>query len=68
MSAVTLTEDATMFCLDDGLTLDALFAFAAFALVFAIGLAWGCWSAAHESDMVPVCGGCSCSCRCGFCL
>jgi hypothetical protein len=27
-----------MFCLDDGPTLDALFAFAAFVLVFAIGL------------------------------
>jgi hypothetical protein len=36
-----LPEDATMFCLDDGLTLDALFSFAAFALVFAIGLGLG---------------------------
>ena len=35
------TEDATIFCLDDGLTLDALFAFAAFVLVFAIGLGLG---------------------------
>jgi hypothetical protein len=40
-SAVPLTEDATMFCLDDGLTLDALFVFAAFVLVFAIGLGLG---------------------------
>ena len=30
-----------MFCLDDGLTLDALLSFAAFALVFAIGLGLG---------------------------
>jgi hypothetical protein len=30
-----------MFCLDDGLTLDALFSSAAFVLVFAIGLGIG---------------------------
>ena len=30
-----------MFCLDDGLTLDALFVFTAFVLVFAIGLGLG---------------------------
>jgi hypothetical protein len=38
---VPFSEEATMFCLDDGLTLDALFAFAAFVLVFAIGLGLG---------------------------
>jgi hypothetical protein len=36
-----LPEDATMFCLDDGPTLDVLFAFTAFVLVFAIGLGLG---------------------------
>ncbi len=36
-----LSEDATMFCLDDGPMLDALLAFAAFVLVFAIGLGLG---------------------------
>jgi hypothetical protein len=40
-SAVTGSEEATMFCLDDGPTLDALFVFAAFAIVFAIGLGLG---------------------------
>jgi hypothetical protein len=30
-----------MFCLDDGVTLEALFVFAAFVLVFAIGLGLG---------------------------
>jgi hypothetical protein len=30
-----------MFCLEDGPTLDALFVFAAFVLVFAIGLGLG---------------------------
>lgn len=30
-----------MFCLDEGPTLDALFVFAAFALVFATGLGLG---------------------------
>jgi hypothetical protein len=34
-------KEARMFCLEDGLTLDALFAFTAFVLVFAIGLGLG---------------------------
>jgi hypothetical protein len=37
-----------MFCLEDGPTLDALFVFAAFVLIFAIGLL-GCWSAVRSS-------------------
>jgi hypothetical protein len=41
MSAVAGSEEATMFCLEDGPTLDALFVFAAFAIVFAIGLGLG---------------------------
>jgi hypothetical protein len=41
MSAVPFTEEATMFCLEDGLSLDALFAFTSFVLVFAIGLGLG---------------------------
>jgi hypothetical protein len=39
--ASAANRETVMFCLDDGLTLDALFVFAAFALVFAIGLGLG---------------------------
>jgi hypothetical protein len=40
-TSAAILREARMFCLDDGVTLDALFTFAAFVLVFAIGLGPG---------------------------